>query len=280
MPLLLKGFTDHTINTGEVEIAYSVGPDNGPPMLMLHGVTSRRDTFLNVINVLTPNFKVITMDQRGHGYSGHVPGHYSRDDHARDIKYVIEQVCKEAPVVWGHSMGGGNAVALGGKEPKLFRALMLEDPAIFAGSGPRRPSESPVHSVFRTHLKLIDGGLSIEEMAPTIREGSPHEPDFYPVWKAECLVQMDAEILRDVVEGHSRGGGNPAENLAKITCPVLLAQADPEVGGILPDDYLESVVPKRENFLVQKISGAGHNINREYPDLLLPVVLPWLEGLK
>lgn len=40
MPLLLNGFTDHTIDTGEVEIGYSVGPDNGPPMLMLHGVTS------------------------------------------------------------------------------------------------------------------------------------------------------------------------------------------------------------------------------------------------
>ena len=67
MPLLLKGFTDHTINTGEVEIAYSVGPDNGPPLLLLHGVTSRRDTFIRVMDSLTPNYRVIAIDQRGHG---------------------------------------------------------------------------------------------------------------------------------------------------------------------------------------------------------------------
>ena len=41
MALLLHGFTDHTINTGEVEIGYSVGPDNGSTLLLLHGVTSR-----------------------------------------------------------------------------------------------------------------------------------------------------------------------------------------------------------------------------------------------
>jgi len=47
MALLLKGFTDHTINTGEVEIGYSVGPDNGPTLLLLHGATSRRDSLFS-----------------------------------------------------------------------------------------------------------------------------------------------------------------------------------------------------------------------------------------
>ena len=41
MVLLLNGFTDHTIDTGEVEIAYSTGPDNGPTLLLLHGLTDR-----------------------------------------------------------------------------------------------------------------------------------------------------------------------------------------------------------------------------------------------
>ena len=279
MPLLLNGFTDHTINTGEVEIAYSVGPDNGPPLLLLHGVSSRRDSFVNVIDLLTPNHRVIAMDQRGHGYSGHMACKYDREDHARDIKFVIENVCKEAPIVWGHSMGGANAVALGGEEPLLFRALMLEDPAIFPRTDSTTPPASPTRSIFRIHLDLIDAGLSIEEMAPKIQQASPNQPEYFAAWKAECLLQMDADILRSVVEGRSRGGVDLAAELANITCPVLLAQADPDAGGILPDEYLESITPKRENFTVKKIVGAGHNINREHPDLLLPVVLPWLAGL-
>ena len=152
MALLLKGFTDHTINTGEVEIGYSVGPDNGPPLLMMHGVTSRRDTFIRVIDSLIPNFRIITMDQRGHGFSGHTPGEYTRDDHARDIKFVIENVCKDAPIGWGHSMGGGNAVTLASKEPQAFRALVLEDPGIIAGTRSKGLSESPTRKQFRVFL--------------------------------------------------------------------------------------------------------------------------------
>lgn len=277
LPLLLDGFTDHTINTGEVEIGYSVGPDNGPTLLMLHGVTSRRDGFLRVIPSLVENHRVITMDQRGHGYSGHTPGNYTRGDHARDIRYVLDNVCKEQTIVWGHSMGGGNAIVMAGDEPELLKALVLEDAAVFGKTRPAPASGSPVINTFKVHLELIETGLSIEEMAPKLQAASPNQPDYFAPWKAECLLQMDAEILRDVVSGKARGGGDdPVESLAKIKVPVLLLQADPTAGGILPDDYLAEILPEREGFTTKKIVGAGHNINREHPDQLLPIVLPWL----
>lgn len=280
MALLLKGFTDHTIDTGEVEIGYSVGRENGPPLLLLHGVTARRDIFVRVIDSLTPNFRVIAMDQRGHGYSGRTPGKYGRDDHARDIKYIIEHVCKEAPIVWGHSMGGGNSVELAGQEPALYRALMLEDPAIFSNSRPASRIETPTHVRFRKYQELLDEKLSMVEMVGRVREMIPSELDYYPAWRAETLIQMDPELLANVLEGKSRGGTEPGVSLSRIAYPVMIAQADPDAGGILPDDYLASVVPQRENFTVKKIVGAGHNISQDFPDLLLPVVLPWLEGLK
>ena len=118
MALLLNGFADHTIDTGEVEIAYSVGPNNGPMLLLLHGVTSRRDGFLQVIDALVNDYHIVTIDQRGHGYSGHTPGAYSREDHARDIRFVMENVCKEPTIVWGHSMGGANSVAMANNPPR------------------------------------------------------------------------------------------------------------------------------------------------------------------
>ena len=64
--------------------------------------------------------------------------------------------------------------------------------------------------------------------------------------------------------------------LATIQVPVILLQADPDAGGILPDDYLAGILPNSDSFTSQKIVGAGHNINREYPEKMLPVVLPWL----
>jgi pimeloyl-ACP methyl ester carboxylesterase len=280
MPLLLNGFTDHTINTGEVEIGYSVGPDSGPTLLLCHGVTSRRDGFLRVIDSLVEDFRVVTMDQRGHGYSGHTPGAYDRFDHARDIRFVMENVCKEPTVVWGHSMGGGNSVAMSNDPPENFRALVLEDPAVFGKERPVRTGGNPMMNIFQTHLGFIDEGLSVEEMAPKLQAASPGQPEYFAPWKAECLLQMDADILRATAGGTSRGFDDPAAMLADIDVPVLLLQADPDAGGILPDDYLAGIAPENDSFTVKKIVGAGHNINREYPELMLPVVLPWLAELR
>ncbi len=279
MSLLINGFTDHTINTGEVEIGYSVGPDNGPTLLLLHGATGRRDSFMRVMDSLTPNHRVIGMDQRGHGYSGKTPGHYLREDHARDIQFVLKNVCKEPSIVWGHSMGGGNALVATDGNPELVRALIIEDSGFRRGAtGPR--SNSPTAVTFRAHLEMLEAGLSLEELTPKIREMSPDQPDYYAAWKAECLLQLDIEIIRNSVSGAARGGGDAAEMLSKINVPFLYLQADPDAGGSNTDESLEEIIPKRDNFTVKKIIGAGHNINREHTELLLPVVLPWLAGLQ
>jgi pimeloyl-ACP methyl ester carboxylesterase len=113
-------------------------------------------------------------------------------------------------------------------------------------------------------------------MAPHLQVASPNQPEYFSTWKAECLLQMDADILRAIVGGTSRGFDDPAQTLADIKVPVLLLQADPDVGGILPDDYIAGLIPDNETFTMKKIIGAGHNINREFPELMLPVVLPWL----
>lgn len=280
MPLLLHGFTDHRINTGEIEIGYSVGPDNGPTLLLLHGATSRRDGFMNVVEPLSKNHRIVTMDQRGHGYSGHTPGHYQREDHVRDIKFILDNVCKEPSILWGHSMGGGNAASTTADHPDLVTALVLEDAGMRRRTGNPSSNNTPTASVFRQHLELIDSGLSLEQLTEKVREMSPGQPDYYAGWKAECLLQLDTEIIRNSVSGAPRGGDDPADILARINVPVLFMQADPASGGSNTDEYAAEILPKRDNFTLKKIVGAGHNINREHTELLLPVVLPWLESLQ
>jgi pimeloyl-ACP methyl ester carboxylesterase len=277
MSLLLQGFSDETVSTGEVQIGYSVGPDNGPTLLLAHGVTSRRDSFLPVLDALTAKYRVVTMDQRGHGYSGH-PGEYAREDHARDIKFIIENVCAAPTILWGHSMGGANSIAVAIDPPAQLKALVLEDAAVFGRRRPASTNASPTMNMFKMSIDLIDSGIPVEEITSRFREAYPSWPDYIPAWKAESILQMDAEILRNVVGGNSASLGDPAEALARIKCPVLLMQADPTAGGILPDEFLAQIVPDSDDWTVVKIEGAGHNIHREHSDKLLPVVLPWLEA--
>ena len=90
---------------------------------------------------------------------------------------------------------------------------------------------------------------------------------------------MEQGNIRLSVEQKPRGGADRANILAAITCPVLFVQADSTGGGGVTDEYLESILPQRDNFPTRKILGAGHNINWEHSELLLPVVLTWLEAL-
>ena len=127
MKLLVDGFQDQTTDTGEVEIGYSVGPDNGPQLLLLHGVTSRRDGFVRVIDKLMPSYRIITMDQRGHGFSGHVPGAYGRADHARDIRHVLAATNCHHVVPVGTSLGAMLTMGMGAAMPTMLAGAILND---------------------------------------------------------------------------------------------------------------------------------------------------------
>lgn len=279
MDLLPAEFQHQALNTGDVTIGYSIGPDNGPTLLMLHGVTSRRDGFVRVLPALEPNYRVITIDQRGHGYSGHTPGRYGRGDHAADIRYVLDHVCREPTIVWGHSMGGGNAVQMAYENSDAVVGLILEDAALFGSQRPNPPINSPIRLMFKAQLEMVEAGLSEAEISAKLEELNPNQPAFFGAWKAACLLQMDLRVLRNASAGASRPGAEPREALTAIPCPMLIVQADPDNGGILPDDYLAKVVPPREDITVVKLPGTNHNINREFPEPLLEVVLPWLAHL-
>ena len=280
MDLLPAAFTHHALNTGEVTISYSVGPDNGPTLLMLHGVTSRRDGFVRVLPALMDSFRIITIDQRGHGYSGHTPGRYGRSDHAGDIRYVLDHVCREPTIVWGHSMGGGNAVQMAYENSDGVVGLVLEDAALFGSQRQRANADSPIRLMFNAQLEMRESGQSADQIAARLTEMNPTQPAFFADWKAQCLLQMDLELLRNASAGRARPGAEPDAALAAIACPMLIVQADPDNGGILPDEYLAKIVPPRDDITVVKLPGTNHNINREFAEPLLEVVLPWLATLR
>jgi pimeloyl-ACP methyl ester carboxylesterase len=188
----------------------------------------------------------------------------------------MENVYKEPTLVWGHSMGGANAVSMAGDPPEQLRALVLEDPALFGRTRPAGNSKTPSRNQFQVNLGLIEEGLSKEELTSRLIKENPSEPEWVAPWKADSLMQMDIDLLRITAEGTYKEGGEPADALAQITCPVLLVQADPTAGGILPDDYLTAILPDRDGFRTTKIEGAGHNINRDEPEGLLAAVEPWL----
>jgi pimeloyl-ACP methyl ester carboxylesterase len=64
--MLVEKFFD----TGEVVLNYAEGPDNGHPLLLLHGWTDRWQDVLPIIPTLSMKWHIYALNFRGHGKSG------------------------------------------------------------------------------------------------------------------------------------------------------------------------------------------------------------------
>ena len=86
------------------------GPQDGPPVVLAHGITCSLRVWAYQIADLARDHRVIAYDHRGHGRSGVPPrrGGYSMDHLAGDLDAVLAATLApgERAVIAGHSMGG------------------------------------------------------------------------------------------------------------------------------------------------------------------------------
>src|SRR5436190_20892975 len=111
--------TETTFDTGTVSINYAEGPRSGPPLVLLHGVTSRWQSWLTTIPVLSQRWHVVAADLRGHGRSGRVPGRYGIMEHVQDIIALIRHLDEGPAVLIGQSLGSIIAIGLASEAPDV-----------------------------------------------------------------------------------------------------------------------------------------------------------------
>jgi pimeloyl-ACP methyl ester carboxylesterase len=100
------------------------GRDDAPTVVLVHGWALAATSWARVIRRLTPELRVVVVDQRGHGRSGAVPtGGFTTDALAGDLAAVLTATVPAGAraVVAGHSMGAMALVAFAGRHPDLLR---------------------------------------------------------------------------------------------------------------------------------------------------------------
>ncbi|AUG80889.1 alpha/beta hydrolase [Kitasatospora sp. MMS16-BH015] len=95
--------------------AEAFGPAGAPLVVLAHGWTCSIRFWAPVIRQLTPDYRVVAYDQRGHGGSDRPPTQagYSTTKLADDLEAVLRRVVPEGgrAVLAGHSMGGMTIMA-------------------------------------------------------------------------------------------------------------------------------------------------------------------------
>jgi len=224
---------------------------SGQPVILVHGITESSRTWDPIVDRLSSNHEVITLDLRGHGDSPRAET-YDLGSLAGDIVAVATATGLERPRVVGHSLGGAVVTALGGAVPvesvvNVDQPLKLDDfqdQLIEAAPALRDPETFP------TVIGTLFEGDAIDP-AEWERIESCRRADqevVLGIW--EPVIQAPREELAAMVEGAA----------AAVSCPYLsLFGIDPG-----PDyqDWLRSLIPHAE---IEVWPGLGH-----YPHLVEP----------
>jgi len=109
-----------TIRRVDTNISFwEIGSD-GPTVVFLHGLAGSSRELRPTAEALAKDFRLVLIDQRGHGRSTRRPGSLSREDFALDVIEVIQRCSPAEPVTLvGESMGGHTAFLVAAARPDL-----------------------------------------------------------------------------------------------------------------------------------------------------------------
>ena len=285
-------------DTGEAILNYAEGPDSGPPLVLLHGLTDRWQYFLPIIPALSLRSHIYAIDFRGHGDSSRSPP-YRYCDHISDTISFLENVVGEEATLFGASMGGGVSLMVAGNRPDLVRAIVFGDASINVENV--QTVMTNYHSYWAGWRELAAFEGPMEELVQAVAEMPVSVPgqekskygeglDITAIInKANYLRHLDPAVLDDwasgaedpdahlnVIRGHDQG------LLRNIECPVLFLQANPALGGIMPDEEVKRGLTLIPHAYHVYFMDYGHNLGLYSWDTgpLLQAVTTFLESLR
>ena len=263
---------------GPPALHFAEGPAAGPPLLLLHGVTRGWRDWESLLPALTREWHVIALDQRGHGGSGRAES-YRVVDYIADAVRFVREVVAAPVVVMGHSLGAMVAAGVAVELPGLVRGVVLEDPPFHTMGN--RIAGTAWEAQFTGMREAARRGGTVDEIADalaaillpapggTVKRLGDLRDRASLRWSAECLTELDPEVLTPIIAGRWLDGFEVAGVLSRIPCPALLLAADPAAGGALTAADAASAPPscRRVDF-----PGVGHQLHRERPEAVLRAV--------
>ncbi len=283
-----------TADGGLIHVVES-GPAEGPPVVLLHGVTLRASIW-HRLDVLAPPLRLIALDLRGHGESIAGTDGPSIEAGAGDLAMVLAAMDLHGAVVVGHSMGGMVLGRFLVDHPETAAARI--GAVGFLASAGRVPNRVPtgllsvasrrlasvaawnpglVRSVTRVPVADI-GAVSVRATF-----GRPARPEdvrevaeaFDSVDPADFLAIAPSLLTHDVLDDLA-GVSIPAAVMAGRRDPITPPSDAKKLAAALPNSTLQ-IVPQAGHqlmlerpvevaeMIVDLVTRAGHSVSVELP---------------
>jgi N-formylmaleamate deformylase len=246
------------VESNGVKIHFLEYGNEGPPLLLIPGITTPAILWGFVSERLAVRVHVISVDNRGRGLSDQRPGlSYTLDDYAADAAGVIREIGIAPSTVLGHSMGARIAIRLASAYPELVSRLILADPPV---SGPgRRPYPIPLQQYF-DNIDMASRG----EQLPASAIYTEEQRTLRAEWVATCSKEAVSETYRNFLME------DIFAELPRITCPSLLLYAGE--GNTVMDSDAAEIAASIPNARTIKLEGVGHMMPWFDLDLFLSAI--------
>jgi esterase len=243
----------------------------GSPVIILHGLFGSGDNWTTFGKKLSEySFAAYLIDLRNHGHSPW--GAYSYRLMADDVFEFVNDNQLHNPVLLGHSMGGKTAMQFAIQQSKILSALIVADIA------PR---------YYKPHHQLILKALSEAGLEPKSRKDAETILSKYIsdtgtrqfllknlYWKTpdQLAWRFNLNLLMNEIEST----GNEITSDMPVNIPVLFVKGE-RSDYILKEDEktIFKLFPKAE---IEEVKDSGHWIHADQPDLLLQIVLRFLNN--
>ena len=140
------------------------GPPGAPTVVLLHGLgATAAINWPGAPEFLSRNFRVITLDQRGHGRGIRSAWPFRLEDCADDVVRLADVLGVERFVAVGYSMGGPVAMLTRRRHPERVSGLVLcATSARFSDD----TSASPMVAAMAASLRMMPGRCAASSPRP------------------------------------------------------------------------------------------------------------------
>jgi pimeloyl-ACP methyl ester carboxylesterase len=237
---------EHFSHAG-LRFSYLDSGGSGPAIIALHARWMEAASFVGLAAALTPELRVVALDQRGHGWSDHANS-YTREDYLGDLEALLGHLGMTAAILLGNSLGGVNAYQFASRHPGAVRALVIEDISVQIHEEPAFILQWA--GVFPSRQDLVDriGPRLAPYLLESIRETKEG-------WKL-------AFEQREMLESQRLVNGDHWQDWLTSACPALVIRG--RHSRLTTSEALQEMAARRPRTRFVELD-AGHAVHVDAP---------------
>lgn len=275
-------FAPHHFESGDGRMHY-VDEGEGEPVVLVHGTPTWSFLYRHLIRALSRSHRVIAPDHLGFGLSEKpADAPYHPEDHARRLEALLEHLALEGITLVVHDFGGPIGLSYAVRHPGRVRRLVLFNTWMWSLAGDRSVERAsrllggPVGRFLYTRLNFSPRVLIpalVGDRSRLSREAHRHYVEAFPSAKERVAPWVFARELLGSAEWYDSLWGR-RDRLREIPALIVWGMRDRAFGPAVLERWREALPGAR----VARIEGAGHLVQEEEGEALVPVIAGFLRG--